>query len=118
MDEQVADGEGAQRRDAVERKPCGDQPRPSRSAGYRVVHHSFRYVLAGDTVTRILSGAPMQLKVTEVDERFIYCGPSGIGWKFDRATGIEVDEEIGSGPEFGIALSYLIHPTESAEGQP
>jgi hypothetical protein len=48
----------------------------------------------GDVVVRMLGGAiPMSLKVTEVDDRFIHCGP----WKFDKATGAEVDEELGWG---------------------
>ena len=62
----------------------------------------------GDVVTRILGGSPMDLRVTGVDERFIYCGPPGVGWKFDRETGIEVDEEIGWGvPPAGVVGSYL-----------
>jgi hypothetical protein len=65
-------------------------------------------VQAGDVVTRILGGVPVDLKVTGVDERFIYCGPPGVGWKFDRETGFEVDEEIGWGvPPAGVVGSYL-----------
>jgi len=65
-------------------------------------------VQAGDMVTRILGGRPMELRVTDVDEHFIYCGPAGVGWKFDRVTGIEVDEEIGWGvPPEGVVGSYL-----------
>lgn len=82
----------------------------------RLVFHSFRYVKAGDTVRRILGRATVELRVTEVDEEFIYCGRPGVGWKFDRATGIEVDEEIGWGPQFGVAGSYLIHPHEVPPG--
>jgi hypothetical protein len=84
----------------------------------RVVHHSFRYVKPGDRVRRVLGGAAMTLVVSAVDEDFIHCGPPGVGWKFDRATGIEVDEEIGWGPQFGVAGSYLIHHyEEAAEGE-
>lgn len=69
---------------------------------------SFRAVGVGDIVTRLLAGSiPMTLAVTDVDERFIHCGGPG-GWKFDRSTGIEVDEELGWGPQFGISGSYLL----------
>ena len=62
----------------------------------------------GDIVTRLLAGTiPMELRVTAVDARFIYCGPAGSGWKFDRASGAEVDEELGWGPQFGATGSYL-----------
>jgi hypothetical protein len=81
-------------------------------ARVRTFRHSFRDVKAGDTVSRILGDAPMELIVTEVDEQFIYCGPVGVGWKFDRETGIEVDEEISWGLEFGVVGSYLRHPEE------
>jgi hypothetical protein len=65
-------------------------------------------VRVGDVVTRIIGGVPMDLRVTSVDEHFIYCGPPGMGWKFDRVSGIEVDEEIGWGvPPAGVVGSYL-----------
>src|ERR1041385_4195687 len=67
---------------------------------------SFGDVRPGDLVVRCLGGAPMELRVTSVDEAFIYCGDPGIGWKFDRDSGVEVDEEIGWGPAFGIVGSY------------
>lgn len=73
----------------------------------------FRSVRPGDTVTRILGGGRMQLVVTEVDERFIYCGRLG-GWKFDLDTGFEVDEDIGWGPEFGVTGSFLLSPKAAA----
>jgi len=57
----------------------------------------------------------MELRVTSVDEAFIYCGDPGIGWKFDRDSGVEVDEEIGWGPAFGIVGSYLVHATPGTE---
>jgi hypothetical protein len=75
---------------------------------------SFRDVRVGDLVTRMLGGAHMQLEVTAVDERFIHCGHPELGGKFDRDNGIEVDEEIGFGPQFGLIASYLL-PSESAE---
>lgn len=64
----------------------------------------------GDIVTRLLGGIPMKLKVTEVDDKFIYCGPKDVGWKFDRNTGAEVDEELGWGNE-GTG-SYLVEEEE------
>jgi hypothetical protein len=65
-------------------------------------------IRAGDVVSRLLGGHPMGLKVTSVDENLIYCGKPGVGWSFDRVTGVEVDEEIGWGPQFGITGSYLV----------
>ncbi len=56
-------------------------------------------IRAGDTVKRVLGGTvPMQLRVTEVAEDIIYCGPRGVGWKFCRRTGAEIDEENWLGP--------------------
>lgn len=55
----------------------------------------------GDLVTRMLSGViPMQLRVTKIDDKFIYCGLATgriEGWKFDRTFGYEVDEDLGWG---------------------
>ena len=68
----------------------------------------FTEVKEGWIVSRDMGGAVMKLGVTSVDERFIYCGPIGFGWKFDRATGIEVDEDLGWGPQFGKVGSYLV----------
>ncbi len=46
----------------------------------------------GDNITRMLAGeVPMDLKITEIDDKFIHCG----WWKFDKNTGAEIDEEIG-----------------------
>jgi hypothetical protein len=55
---------------------------------------------------------PMSLLVTDVDELLIHCGGPQ-GWKFDRETGMEVDEDIGWGPHFGITGSYLVPPGDS-----
>jgi hypothetical protein len=74
---------------------------------------SFRDVGIGDSVTRLLGGSiPMVLVVTGVDDRFIHCGVGG--WKFDRASGFEVDEEIGWGPQFGLTGSLLVGEGEEA----
>ena len=53
----------------------------------------FKHIKVGDTVSRMVAGGipMMQLKVSEIDDRFIHCGP----WKFDKLTGAEVDEELG-----------------------
>jgi hypothetical protein len=73
---------------------------------------------AGETVTRLLGGSiPMRLVVTEIDERFIYCGRPGAGWMFDRDTGIEVDEELGWGPQFGITGSFLVPEFDERIGE-
>jgi len=53
----------------------------------------FKDAKIDDMITRNLCGIEMQLKVTWVDDKYIYCGP----WKFDKVTGAEVDEELGWG---------------------
>lgn len=55
----------------------------------------FYAVVPGDVITRDLAGAKMKLRVTDVDDRYIYCGPVDHGWKFCRRTGAEVDEACG-----------------------
>lgn len=64
----------------------------------------FGDVKVGDTVKRMLAGeVPIELKVTAVDDTYIYCCPPGLewakedGWKFLRLNGVEVDEELGWG---------------------
>jgi hypothetical protein len=75
---------------------------------------SYRALKPGDVVIRLIAGSiPMKLIVSDVDERFIYCGGPA-GWKFDRNNGAEVVEEIGWGPESGITGSYLLPSPESA----
>jgi hypothetical protein len=69
---------------------------------------SFRAVEPGDLVTRMMAGLAMPLRATSVDDAFIYCGPPGVGWKFDRDTGIEVDEELGWGPPPARIGTYLV----------
>lgn len=71
----------------------------------------WRSVSIGDIVVRMLAGAPMPLTVTAADDERIYCGGSG-GWTFDRATGVEVDDELGWGPAYGITGSFLLPPGE------
>ncbi len=58
----------------------------------------------GDRVTRMLADSiPMNLLVIEIDDKFIHCGG---GWKFDKITGAEIDDDLGwSNEKTG---SYLI----------
>lgn len=45
----------------------------------------------GDVVKRMLGGSiPMELKITKIDDKCIYCGP----WKFSKNTGGEIDEDL------------------------
>ena len=45
----------------------------------------------GDIVQRNLSGVIMDLKISELTDTHIICGP----WTFDRENGVEIDEELG-----------------------
>lgn len=75
----------------------------------------FGHIKAGDKVVRCLAGVAHQpLIVTKVDEELIHCcfgceqAGECRGWTFDRATGIEVDHDIGWGLESGFTGSYLV----------
>jgi hypothetical protein len=58
----------------------------------------------GEWVTRVLAGSiRMRLVVTEVLGPMLVCGD----WMFDRRTGMEVDPELGWGPETGVSGSFL-----------
>jgi hypothetical protein len=57
----------------------------------------------GDTVNRIMGDISMQLRVTALTDTRIICGP----WKFDRATGAEIDEDLGWGPPPLHTGSYI-----------
>jgi len=48
---------------------------------------------AGDQVHRFLGLVPMLLRVSQVTPDRVICG----AWEFDRATGAEIDEELGWG---------------------
>ncbi len=48
----------------------------------------------GDQAHRFLGLAPMLLKVSKLTRDRIVCG----AWEFDRATGAEIDEDLGWGP--------------------
>ncbi len=45
----------------------------------------------GERVTRNMAGIIMDLRVSEVTDDLIKCGP----WEFDRQTGAEIDEDLG-----------------------
>lgn len=54
----------------------------------------FENIKIGDPVIRLLAGTvPMKLLVTEMTEDTVVCG----WWTFDRATGAEIDEDLGWG---------------------
>jgi hypothetical protein len=66
-------------------------------------------IKVGQTVTRWLAGTiPMELRVTSVTDDRIVCG----GWEFDRATGAEIDEDLGWGPppKFAMTGSFIRVP--------
>jgi hypothetical protein len=62
-------------------------------------------VESGDTVFRWLGecSTPMLLLVKSITEKRIICAG---GWEFDRATGMEVDEDLGWGPG-GVTGSWI-----------
>lgn len=77
----------------------------------------FMNVKRGDIVRRQLGGVvPMDLYVVKVDEKLIYAAVTeaidpekqpGEVWTFDRATGLEEDEELGWGIAQGHTGSAL-----------
>lgn len=78
----------------------------------------FMAVKRGDRVRRMLADTiPMDLYVVKVDERLIYAtisesispdNNSAPMWTFDRATGIEEDEQLGWGILRGVSGSRLV----------
>jgi hypothetical protein len=62
----------------------------------------------GDMVTRMLAGTiPMELRVTEITDTEILCGPRNVGYMFDKATGYEIDEELGWGSPPRMSGSFI-----------
>lgn len=60
----------------------------------KVAATDMRGAKKGDEVTRWMGGEiVMNLIVTEVTETRVICG----SWEFDRATGAEIDEDLGWG---------------------
>ncbi len=68
----------------------------------------------GDTVVRWLGGGGirMLLQVESLTEKRIICVG---GWEFERATGMEIDEELGWGPD-GVTGSWIEAKDELNEG--
>jgi hypothetical protein len=64
----------------------------------------FENLKVGDVVVRMLAGTiPMKLRVSEITDELIISG----AWQFDRATGAEVDEELGWGAPPLMTGSYI-----------
>jgi hypothetical protein len=69
-----------------------------------------RQIDVGDALVQVAGTLEVAVVVTNVDNRFIYVGRTGgvTHAMFDLATGVEVDEELGFGPQFGLVASYLV----------
>jgi hypothetical protein len=66
----------------------------------------FDEVKPGDKLTRCLAGKIfISVMVDKVENGIINIDG---GWTFDQATGMEIDEDLGFGPKFGITGSYLL----------
>lgn len=65
----------------------------------------FSHVKVGDTVTRWFAERFHRLRVTAVDDKLI---TAGMGWQFERTTGVEYDPDLRWGTEFGRVGSFLI----------
>ena len=99
---------------AVRTLGADEVPAREPEARLRMPQGSFEDVAVGDVVCRMLAGRiPMLLTVTSVDGELIHAGAPGAGWTFDRETGVEVDDELGWGPDYGISGSYLVHEEEA-----
>jgi hypothetical protein len=62
-------------------------------------------IKVGDRVVRWLGGAiPMPLRVTQVTGTTVECSL----WTFDRATGAEIDDDLGWGPPPRITVSFIV----------
>jgi len=63
-------------------------------------------IVPGDIVTRQMGhdGPTMQLRVSAVDDDLIHCGD----WTFDLVYGVEVDHDLGWGPQYGKTGSVLV----------
>lgn len=67
----------------------------------KTAQDKLKEIKIGDTITRLLGGSiRLPVKVTEIDEKFIYGCPPELdwdketGWKFLITTGAEVDEDL------------------------
>lgn len=52
---------------------------------------------------------PMDMRVERIDDGVIYMVG---GWTFDAATGAEIDDDLGWGPDKGVTGSHLVAGTE------
>lgn len=64
----------------------------------------------GDWLVRNLGGIPLSVRVTALTDKLIICGgdeKEHVGWWFDRATGAEIDEDLGWGPPPAATGSFI-----------
>ena len=58
----------------------------------------------GDTVIRLLAGSVvMYVQITKITDDVIECGD----WVFCRKTGVEIDDYLNWGPQYGKSGSFL-----------
>jgi hypothetical protein len=74
-------------------------------SGHRRLLEMFKHVKVGDIVTRLFAGKHYRMRVTDVSETLI---TAGMGWQFDRETGVEEDADLGWGVRFGLTGSRLV----------
>lgn len=74
----------------------------------------FEHIKVGDTVTRNFYGLLQRMKVTEVTPHLIV---AGLGWMFDRETGVEEDPDLGFGVAFGVTCSNLVQTAGDIDAQ-
>lgn len=65
----------------------------------------FKHVKVGDIVHRDFSGKIYQIRMTAVDDKLI---TAGMGWQFDRETGVEEDEVLQWGVKYGRTGSRIV----------
>jgi hypothetical protein len=66
----------------------------------------YESIKVGDIIIRMIAFVlPIELTVTAVDEKVITTG----AWRFDRKTGIEIDEDIPTAVSY---ISEILEPTE------
>lgn len=65
-----------------------------------LTREEYNSIKAGDVIERMLGFCiPVYLIVSNVDDKLIYTGEEG--WKFDKNTGLEIDEDIS------VTVSYI-----------
>ncbi len=65
----------------------------------------FKHLKVGDRVIRSFAGRKQPWKVTAVSETLVTVG---MGWTFDRETGMEEDEMLRWGVKYGRTGSMLV----------